>query len=184
MGVLVITCYRPKPGKDAELQALTRTHVPVLVSQGLAEDRQPLIGRAKDGTLVEIFVWKSKEAIAKAHANPLVGALWAKFAEVAEFVVVKDLGEASHLFAEFDFVALDPPAVGGRAPVGVDVEAGKTYFWCACGKSATQPFCDGSHKGSSFTPLRWVAPETRKVFLCACKRTADQPLCDGSHKAL
>lgn len=184
MGVMVIACYRPKPGRDAELLALTRTHLPVLVKQGLAEDRPPMLGRAQDGTLVEVFVWKSKEAIDDAHKNPAVGALWAKYGEIADFVMTKDLAEASSLFAELDFVPLDPPAIAARAPVGVDVESGKAYFWCACGKSQTQPFCDGSHKGSSFTPLKWTAPETKKVFFCACKRTAGQPLCDGSHKAL
>jgi CDGSH-type Zn-finger protein len=74
--------------------------------------------------------------------------------------------------------------VAGRAPIGVDVEAGKDYFWCACGKSAKQPFCDGSHKGGSFSPLKWNAPETKKVFFCTCKQTANAPLCNGAHKNL
>lgn len=67
------------------------------------------------------------------------------------------------------------------APVPVDVEAGKAYFWCACGKSATQPFCDGSHKGTAFSPLPYKATESKRVFFCTCKKTANQPLCDGSH---
>lgn len=184
MGVMVIACYRPKPGKDAELLALTRTHLPILVKEGLAEDRPATLGRAKDGTLVEVFVWKSKEAIDAAHQNPRVGALWMKYGEIADFVMTKDLAEASALFAELDHVRLDPPAIAAKAPVGVDVEAGKAYFWCACGKSATQPFCDGSHRGTGFTPLKWTAPEAKEVFFCACKRTGGQPLCDGSHKAL
>jgi CDGSH-type Zn-finger protein len=75
-------------------------------------------------------------------------------------------------------------AVAGRAPIGVAVEAGKDYWWCACGKSAKQPFCDGSHKGSSFTPVQWKAPESKEVWFCACKQTATQPLCNGAHKAL
>lgn len=66
-------------------------------------------------------------------------------------------------------------------PIPVDVEAGKTYFWCACGRSQTQPFCDGSHKGTEFTPLPFKPAESRRVFFCACKRTKGQPLCDGSH---
>lgn len=66
----------------------------------------------------------------------------------------------------------------------VEVEAGKTYYWCACGLSAKQPFCDGSHKGSEFTPLRYDAPRTGTVWFCACKHTANAPLCDGSHKKL
>jgi CDGSH-type Zn-finger protein len=67
-------------------------------------------------------------------------------------------------------------------PYGVEVEAGKTYWWCSCGKSAKQPFCDGSHKGSDFTPLEYEADESKKVFFCGCKITANAPLCDGSHK--
>lgn len=67
-------------------------------------------------------------------------------------------------------------------PFPVEVESGKTYFWCACGRSQNQPFCDGSHKVTEFTPVKYVATETRKVFFCGCKTTATQPLCDGSHK--
>ncbi len=67
------------------------------------------------------------------------------------------------------------------SPIPVEVEAGKTYFWCACGKSAAQPFCDGSHKGTGMTPLPYTAPETKRVFFCTCKKTAGQPLCDGTH---
>jgi len=74
------------------------------------------------------------------------------------------------------------PHIAARAPIGVDVEAGKSYFWCACGQSKTQPFCDGSHKGSAFTPVKWAAPETTKAWFCACKHTKGQPLCDGTHK--
>jgi CDGSH-type Zn-finger protein len=74
--------------------------------------------------------------------------------------------------------------IAAKAPIGIDVEAGKSYWWCSCGKSAKQPFCDGSHKGSEFTPVKYEATESRKVWFCACKHTAQQPLCDGSHKAL
>jgi CDGSH-type Zn-finger protein len=76
------------------------------------------------------------------------------------------------------------PEIGGREPVPVDVEAGKTYWWCACGRSKSQPFCDGSHKGTEFTPQEWQAPKSGKVFLCTCKRTGKSPLCDGSHNSL
>ena len=68
------------------------------------------------------------------------------------------------------------------APFPVDVEAGKTYWWCACGRSRSQPFCDGSHKGTGFEPLAWVAQESGRVWFCGCKQTAGAPLCDGSHK--
>jgi len=74
--------------------------------------------------------------------------------------------------------------IAGKAPIAVEVEAGKDYYWCACGKSAKQPFCDGSHKGSGMVPLAYKAGETGKVFFCACKQTKAQPMCDGSHRAL
>ena len=69
----------------------------------------------------------------------------------------------------------------GSNPIGIVVEKGKSYFWCTCGKSSKQPFCDGSHKGTEFTPLAYKAEESKKVFFCTCKQTDDQPLCDGSH---
>jgi CDGSH-type Zn-finger protein len=67
-------------------------------------------------------------------------------------------------------------------PFEVDVEKGRQYFWCSCGKSENQPFCDGSHKGSEFSPVRFAPTESKKVFLCGCKLTASQPMCDGSHQ--
>lgn len=73
-------------------------------------------------------------------------------------------------------------AIAGRAPIPVEVEAGKTYWWCVCGQSKRQPFCDGSHKGSGFEPLRWTADAAGRKFFCACKQTNGQPFCDGSHK--
>ncbi len=78
------------------------------------------------------------------------------------------------------------PVIAGRAPLPVDVEAGKAYFWCTCGRSAKQPFCDGAHgrEETGFVPLRWEAPETKTVYFCACKHSGKAPLCDGSHKAL
>jgi CDGSH-type Zn-finger protein len=69
----------------------------------------------------------------------------------------------------------------GSSPIGIVVEEGKSYFWCTCGKSSKQPFCDGSHKGTEFAPLAYKAEESKKVFFCTCKQTDDQPLCDGSH---
>ena len=76
------------------------------------------------------------------------------------------------------------PAVAGSAPIGVDVEAGRSYFWCSCGKSQKQPFCDGSHKGTAFTPTQYKATASGKAWFCACKSTRNPPLCDGSHKTL
>lgn len=76
---------------------------------------------------------------------------------------------------------MSDPVRAADTPFGVEVEAGKAYFWCSCGKSASQPFCDGSHQGSEFVPLKYEATESKKVFFCGCKATAGQPLCDGSH---
>lgn len=78
----------------------------------------------------------------------------------------------------------DAPVIAQKAPYKVELEAGKTYFWCACGKSAKQPFCDGSHKGTSFTPVKFTAEDTKTAFLCGCKHSAKAPFCDGTHKAL
>jgi CDGSH-type Zn-finger protein len=78
----------------------------------------------------------------------------------------------------------DAPKIAQTAPMPVDVTAGKSYFWCACGPSSNQPFCDGSHKGTDFTPMKYEATEDKKVFFCACKHTNNAPLCDGSHQAL
>lgn len=78
----------------------------------------------------------------------------------------------------------EQPHIAQKAPYAVDVEAGKSYWWCACGKSASQPFCDGSHKGSSFTPVEFKASESKTTYFCGCKHSAHAPLCDGGHKAL
>lgn len=77
----------------------------------------------------------------------------------------------------------EKPAVPQTSPYPVDVEPG-TYWWCACGRSARQPFCDGSHKGSSFSPVRYDATEAKTVWFCGCKATGNAPLCDGSHSRL
>jgi CDGSH-type Zn-finger protein len=79
---------------------------------------------------------------------------------------------------------MSEPNIAQKSPYPVEVEAGKNYYWCACGKSASQPFCDGSHKGSDFTPVKFEAAESKTVYFCGCKHTANPPLCDGSHKKL
>jgi len=66
----------------------------------------------------------------------------------------------------------------------VEVETGKTYYWCACGLSQKQPFCDGSHKGTDISPVAYKAEATGKAFFCGCKHSKKEPLCDGSHKDL
>ena len=74
--------------------------------------------------------------------------------------------------------------IAQKKPYFADVEAGKEYWWCACGKSAKQPFCDGSHKGSDFSAVQYKATETKAVMLCGCKHTKNPPRCDGSHSRL
>lgn len=76
------------------------------------------------------------------------------------------------------------PTVAQKSPYAVDVTAGQTYYWCSCGKSKNQPFCDGSHQGSEFTPKPFTATESKTVYFCGCKHSKNGALCDGSHNAL
>lgn len=80
--------------------------------------------------------------------------------------------------------SMEKPRVAQPKPYLVTLEGGRTYFWCACGRSATQPFCDGSHKGTGITPRKLVAPLTEEVLLCGCKHTSGAPFCDGAHTNL
>lgn len=73
------------------------------------------------------------------------------------------------------------PVIAQKAPYPVEVKAGETYFWCACGKSAKQPFCDGAHKGSGMAPMKYEAQKDGTAYFCGCKMTHNKPLCDGTH---
>lgn len=74
--------------------------------------------------------------------------------------------------------------IAQKSPYAVDIEAGKSYWWCSCGKSAKQPFCDGSHQGSSFTPVEYKAEETKTAYFCGCKQSGNGVMCDGAHQKL
>lgn len=74
--------------------------------------------------------------------------------------------------------------VAQKGPFALEVEAGRRYAWCACGQSATQPFCDGSHKGTGLEPLIFVAEKSETTWLCGCKHTQEPPFCDGTHEQL
>lgn len=76
------------------------------------------------------------------------------------------------------------PVIAKKGPFVVELEAGKNYFWCTCGRSEKQPFCDGSHKETEFTPLKFTAEETKKYGLCGCKHTKNAPYCDREHSNL
>ncbi len=79
---------------------------------------------------------------------------------------------------------MSEPVIAQKAPYEVELEAGRTYWWCACGRSAKQPFCDGSHKGTGLEPVKYVAQASGPAFFCGCKHTARRPLCDGTHQSL
>jgi CDGSH-type Zn-finger protein len=76
------------------------------------------------------------------------------------------------------------PVAAAKAPIKVSLEAGKDYWWCACGRSAKQPFCDGSHKAVGMAPLKYTAQKDGDHWLCMCKATKNSPLCDGTHKTV
>ena len=77
---------------------------------------------------------------------------------------------------------MEKPMIADNTPVKTSLEEGKRYLFCTCGRSQKQPFCDGSHKGTSFTPMKFTAKATTQKWLCACKHTSSPPYCDGSHQ--
>lgn len=78
---------------------------------------------------------------------------------------------------------MSEPVIAAKKPAVLELAAG-TYWWCKCGKSKKQPFCDGSHKGLEFTPMQFTLDAPKKVALCQCKHTANPPFCDGTHAKL
>src|SRR5258707_7978555 len=103
-GVCVIVAYRPKPGKGYELLELVRSRVPTLRKEGLVSDRAPTIMRARDGTIIEVSEWKSREAIDAAHKNPNVLAMWEKFFALCDCVPLNALAEAREMVAGFETI--------------------------------------------------------------------------------
>ncbi len=97
---IVIVAYKPKPGKEADLLQLTREHVPLLRSEGLATDHPVTACQAKDGTIVEVFEWAAGGA-ERAHSNPLVLKLWERYSAVCDYVPLATLAESSTMFASF-----------------------------------------------------------------------------------
>jgi len=79
---------------------------------------------------------------------------------------------------------MDKPVIADTKPIKVALEEGKSYYWCRCGKSKNQPFCDGAHRDTSITPLKFEATATDDAFLCMCKHSANPPFCDGAHARL
>ena len=98
---IVIVAYSPKPGKAEALKTLMTTHWETLNHQGLVSGRKPIIVESKNGTVIEIFGWKSKEAMARAHQDDVVQELWEEYEEVCEYVPIGDLPECHQLFSEF-----------------------------------------------------------------------------------
>ena len=102
MGRIVIACYKPKPGKNEELKALMKTHLPRLKQEGLVTDHESIMMEATDGTIIEVFEWVSDEAIQNAHTNPAVLQMWGEYGEGCDYVPVGSLAEAANLFSGFE----------------------------------------------------------------------------------
>lgn len=106
MGRFVIAAYAPKEGMEQQLLATVKKHLHVLRAEQLVTDRPAYVMRAEDGSIVEVFEWRSAAAIEQAHGNPAVQALWAEFGEACDFKSLTDLPETHQMFAEFDAVEL------------------------------------------------------------------------------
>jgi hypothetical protein len=101
-GSIAVACYKPKPGCDAALAELVREHLPILRSQNLVTDRESIMMRSKDGTIIEVFEWRSPQAIESAHSNPVVLAMWERFALACTYEVPASVPEFQQLFGGFE----------------------------------------------------------------------------------
>ncbi|DAB41396.1 MAG TPA: hypothetical protein CFH81_00665 [Sulfurovum sp. UBA12169] len=77
---------------------------------------------------------------------------------------------------------MEKPMIADVQPIKTSLKEGEEYYFCTCGRAKTQPFCDGSHKGTSFKPMKFTAKATTQKWMCACKHTGNPPYCDGSHQ--
>jgi CDGSH-type Zn-finger protein len=84
----------------------------------------------------------------------------------------------------FEGETMEQPIIAKNSPYAVEIESGKKYWWCCCGRSKQQPFCDGSHQGTGIEPVAFTAEQTETIYLCGCKQTANKPFCDGTHNKL
>ena len=98
---IVIAAFRPFPGKEAELEILMETHWDILNNEGLVSPRKPIIAKAKDGSIIEVFGWKSKEAIQEAHENEAVQNMWSAYAKVSKYIPISKVEESKQMFSEF-----------------------------------------------------------------------------------
>lgn len=106
MGRFAIVAYTPKAGKEQDLLAAVRKHLQVLRAEQLVTDKPAYVMRAGDGSIVEVFEWRSAEAIQQAHGNPAVQALWADFGAACDYTPLTNLAETHQMFCEFDAVEL------------------------------------------------------------------------------
>jgi hypothetical protein len=104
MGSISVACYKPRPGCEDELSELVRNHLPPLRAEGLVTERTPIVMRAEDGTIVEVFEWVSKEAILGAHTNPVVLALWKRFESACSYETPSNLAEFQNMFSHFEAI--------------------------------------------------------------------------------
>ena len=107
MGSIAVACYKPKPGCEEALLELVRNHLPPLRQLGLVTERDSIVMRTADGTIIEIFEWVSKEAVAGAHSNPAVLDLWKRFEAVCSYEIPSNLPEFQNLFAHFEPIHFD-----------------------------------------------------------------------------
>lgn len=102
MGQFVIACYRPKEGHEERLTEEVRRHLPTLRREGLVTDRPPCVMRSKDGTIIEVFEWKSEAAVEQAHRNDTVAEMWKRFEDVCDYVSLNQIEESTLPFAPFE----------------------------------------------------------------------------------